>query len=344
MADSPAVRSGEPVQTPHGTIVVQVESASGGRRFAFRAAVLLLVLSVLLNLVQWGLSYVYSPPAIPELFHSGVAGAADRIAVIPIEGTITPPFTARWMRQLDQAESDDSVRGVVLLIDSPGGLVADSNQLYRRVRQLVESKPVAVSMKRITASGGYYMAMGVGEKGRIFAEPTTWTGSIGVIIPRYNAAELARNIGVTVDPLKTGPFKDALNPFRDLSPEERQVWDAILKDAYDRFVQVITDGRSELSESEVRELATGQIYTANQALASGMIDEVGYLEDAVDALAKELQLSEFEAFEYRSTPGLLDLLLGAQASVETSPLDALLESTVPRAMYYCSWNPWVPAR
>jgi protease-4 len=335
---------GEGITADGGRLVIEIAPANGGRRLAFWLLTFVLVVSLALNLTQWGLSVAYAPPDIPELFHSGTAGAKDRIAVIPVEGTITPPFTGRWLRQIRRAADDATVKGVVLLIDSPGGFIADSHQLYRRVKELVREKPVSVSMKRMTASGGYYMAMGIGPEGRIFAEPTTWTGSIGVIIPRYNAAELADQIGVSVEPLVTGPFKDSLNPFRELSPDEQQVWDGILQDAFDRFVQVIVDGRSGLSEASVRKLATGQIYTAQQALDNQMIDEIGYLEDAIESLAESLQLAAYEAFEYRSTPGLIDVLLGASAAEPVAWQDALLESTIPRGMYYCSWNPWVPGK
>jgi len=193
----------------------------------------------------------------------------------------------------------------------------------------------------LAASGGYYIAMGIGPQGRIFAEPTTWTGSIGVIIPRYNATELVTKIGVKVEPLVTGPLKDTLNPFRDMTDRENQVWAAIMQDSFDRFISVIDEGRPELDDAGVRSLATGQIYTASQAMENHLVDELGYVEDAVAAIASQLQLKSFDAFEYRSTPGLVDLILGSQVS-SPDPLAEFLQAGVPKAMYYASWNPWVP--
>jgi protease-4 len=216
--------------------------------------------------------------------------------------------------------------------------------LLRKIQELSKAKPVYVSMKRIAASGGYYISMGIGEQGRIFAEPTTWTGSIGVIIPRYNATELVEKIGVKSEPLVTGPLKDTLNPFRDMTEQETQVWDAILKDSFDRFVSVIDAGRGQLDDAAIRKLATGQIYTANQALENHLVDEIGYTEDAVAALAKQLQLSSYDAFEYRSTPGLVDALIGSKVSAADAIADQILQASVPRAMYYASWNPWVPVQ
>ena len=230
------------------------------------------------------------------------------------------------------------MRGVVLSIDSPGGFVADSHQLYRRIRKLSAKKPVYVSMKRLAASGGYYIAVAGGVEGRIFAEPTTWTGSIGVIVSRYDAAELAERMGVKVEPLVTGPLKDSLNPFRRMTERETAVWDAILKDSLDRFVSVIDEGRDKLDEAGVRALATGQIYTAQQALEGGLVDEIGYEEDAVAGLVKKLGLAEWEVFEYRSTPGLVDVLLGVRER-EPGVVERVLDAAVPRAMYMSSWFP-----
>ena len=301
-----------------------------------------MIISLLLNVWYIWQPFSYHRPEVPEQHFLGTPGASDRIALINFEGTISPPFTGRWLRELKQAGSDESVRGVVLVIDSPGGFVADSHQLYREIQKLAKTKPVYVSMKRIAASGGYYIAMGTGKQGRIYAEPTTWTGSIGVIIPRYNATELVQKFGVKSEPLVTGPLKDTLNPFRDMTDQEKSVWGAIMEDAFGRFVSVIGDNRSELDEQAVRELATGQIYTAAQAVENHLVDEIGYVEDAIHALADRLKLKSYDAIEYRSTPGLVDLLLGAESVNPKSVADQILQASVPQAMYYASWNPWIP--
>jgi protease-4 len=326
--------------------VIRVEAdETKGRAWLRRIGLLLLVVSLAVN--AWFLfdPLAYSRPSVPEQHFAGIEGAEDRIAIINFEGTISPPFTERWLRQIQRATEDDSVKGVVMAIDSPGGFVADSHQLLREIQKMAKAKPVFVAMKRIAASGGYYIAMGIGENGRIFAEPTTWTGSIGVIIPRYNATQLVEKIGLKSEPLITGPLKDTLNPFRDMRPDETAVWDAILKDSFDRFVSVIDTGRATLDDAAIRKLATGQIYTANQALENHLVDEIGYVEDACEALAKQLSLTQWEAFEYRSTPGLVDAIIGSQT--RTSGLDAVteqvLQSSVPQAMFYASWNPWVPS-
>jgi protease-4 len=344
MASEKVVHPGESASANASTVVVRVESpgSTSAARWLRRLLLSLLMVSIVLNL--WFIldPLSYSPPRIAEQHLTGDKGAGDRIAVINFTGTISPPFTERWLKQLKQAAKDDTVKGVVMAIDSPGGFVADSHQLLREIQKLAAAKPVYVAMKRIAASGGYYIAMGIGENGRIFAEPTTWTGSIGVIIPRFNATELVQKIGLKSEPLVTGPLKDTLNPFREMTEQENQVWAAIMKDAFDRFVSVIDAGRAQLDDGAIRKLATGQIYTASQALENHLVDEIGYTEDAIAALAKQLQLPSYDAFEYRSTPGLVDSLIGSKFSGADVIADQILQASVPKAMYYASWNPWVP--
>lgn len=346
MSAEQTMKPGESKVVGGGPVTIRVESADTTlRTSARRFLISLLIVSLLLNVI---LVYTISTDSadtsggISVAHHSGKNQADAKLAVINFTGTIIPPFTERWLKQIEAATEDESVKGVLLAVDSPGGLVADSHQLYTKLQKLREKKPVYVAMKRLAASGGYYLSMGIGPKGKIFVEPTTWTGSIGVIIPRYNAAELAEKVGVTVEPLKTGPLKDALNPFRDLSDQEREVWDAILKESFDEFIDVIAENRSDLTEDDVRSLATGQIYTAKQAIRNGLVDEVGYEDDALEALAESLGLDEYEAITYSSPASLLDLLLSGKAESETSVVEQLLDASVPKAMYYCSWNPWVP--
>ena len=345
MTSPPRSSASDPPDTDTRRVVNHYESSVIFARCSLwlrRFFIGLLVASLLLNVWYIWQPFGYRRPETPEQHLLGTEGAPDRIAVINFEGTISPPFTGRWLRELKQAQDDASVRGVLLVIDSPGGFVADSHQLYREIQKLAKAKPVNVAMKRIAASGGYYIAMGIGEQGRIYVEPTTWTGSIGVIVPRFNATELMQKFGVKSEPLVTGPLKDTLNPFREMTDHERVVWRAIMEDAFSRFISVIADNRTELDEEAVRLLATGQIYTANQAIEKHLVDQIGYVEDAVEDMARSLKLSSYDVFEYRSTPGLIDLVLGAHASPSKSLSDQILQASVPQAMYYASWNPWIP--
>lgn len=310
------------------------------RRWLVRGLVLLLLISVVFNLSFYALyqEYFTSSGGPTEQFEAGDQFATDKIAIISVSGTIMPPFTERILRSIKKAQEDDKVRGVLLEIDSPGGFVADSHQIYHRLVELRKTKPIFVSMKRMAASGGYYIAMAAGDEGVIFAEPTTWTGSLGVIIPRFDMSGLAEKIGVVSDPLKTGEFKDSLNPFRNLTKRERAIWDHILDESYQRFLNVITDNRKNLDYEQVKKLATGQIYPATDAKKNGLIDEIGYQEDALAGLQEKIGLKKVRVIKYNHPASLADILLGsAEASQVENRKQALLESTVPRAMYLASW-------
>lgn len=323
---------------PHAAPVKVTSQPRPKWRRRFWLAALLLVISVVLNLVFWSRYDRYYAGAQPpeERFYDGDRDSSTKIARIEIIGTISPPFTARILAALERAEDDEQIKGVLLIVDSPGGLVADSHQIYHRIQRVRAKKPVAVSMKRLAASGGLYVAMGVGPEGLIFAEPTTWTGSIGVIIPRYDLSGLADKIGVESDSLKTGELKDSLNPFRPLSEQDEIVWNAILADSFDRFVDVIASNRSKLDDAGVRKLATGQIYTAQQALDAGLLDQIGFEDEALAALQKQMNVESARVIEYRFPLGLFDLLMPAVEAVDPQTrAAAALDRSVPQAMYHC---------
>ncbi len=287
--------------------------------------------------------YFQSAEPPHEKFDSGDREAGDKIALIEITATIMPPYTEQAVKAIRQAKEDDNVKGVVLVIDSPGGLVADSHRIYHELQLLREKKPMAVSMQRIAASGGYYVAMGAGPKSVIYVEPTTWTGSIGVIIPRFDASGLAEKVGIQSDPLVTGPYKDALSPFRPMTPDETAIWKAIIDDSFDRFVKVIADNREKLDDAKVRALATGQVYTADGALKLGMVDKVGYKEDAIAALQEELGLAKARVVKYSFPSSFMEILASSAKSSNLShQWQQLLELTVPKAMYLCSELPTLP--
>lgn len=307
------------------------------RRWLTGLIAFLLLLSVLFNfgLLSMVASRFIDPSGPNEHFHSGEITSLDKIAIIEINGTIMPPHTERVIKALERAEEDDNVKGIALIVDSPGGLVADSHQIYHKMTQIRDTKPMVVAMKRMAASGGLYVAMGAGPNAKIFAEPTTWTGSIGVIIPRYDVSELAQRWGVTSDPLTTGEFKDSLSPFRKMTDRETEVWKEILDDAFDRFVQVIADNRSALDEAGVRELATGRIFTAEGAKKVGLVDVIGYEEEALKSLQDQLGLESVRCVKYVTPPTLMDIFAGTVKS-ESDPIQSLIEATVPRAMYIFS--------
>lgn len=344
MPASPIFEPDHSGRPPAPTVVVQTQPGLW-RSWGFRLLFAALVISLFFNLGMFAAFHDYFSNTEPPLekFHSGDKLATDKIAVVKISGTIMPPFTERWLAQIKHAEEANDVKGVLLTIDSPGGFVADSHQLYDRLKKLSAKKPVFVQMQRMAASGGYYIAMGAGPQGKIFAEPTTWTGSIGVIIPRYDVSKLAEKFGVESEPLKTGEFKDALSPFRPLSEAERKVWENILQQSFEQFVEVIDSNRDNLDADQIKALATGQIYTAKDALANGLIDGIGFEDEALHALQQQLGLSQVRIVTYEHPTMLVDLLLGeARSKAAFDPIRSLLEASVPRALYYCSWLPPLP--
>lgn len=341
-----------PVTGGPQTIVIQHHS-SGGRFAWFRSWVIysVLSLSLLANLVMYSAYQDYfSEAGKPvERYHSGDKESQDKLAVIRISGTIMPPYTSHTLKDIQQAKDDSHVKGVLLVIDSPGGFVSDSHQIYHKLVELRAVKPIVVSMRSLAASGGYYVAMGAGPKARIFAEPTTWTGSIGVIIPHYEFlgpdSPLAKQVGFKAAPLKTGEFKDTLSPFRELTTDEQKVWRNMLDQSYEQFLSIIDEGRDTLNPDQIRKLATGQVFTARDAKANGLIDEIGFEEDALAELKKQTGLQTARVVMYYHQAGLLEVLTGA-AQGPSAPKgelwQGLMEATVPRAMYYFSWGGLLP--
>lgn len=370
-APGPPSQGSEGASLPPHPIVVHVPSPpSRARRWLTRALALALLVAVaIIGAMYWQFQEYFAAAEGPtERFHSGDRIATDKIALLEMRGTIMPPLTERLLKAIKKAEKDERVKGLVLVIDSPGGLVADSHQIYHRLQELREKKPIVVSMKRMAASGGYYIAMGAGPDGKIFAEPTTWTGSIGVIIPRYNAQVLAGKVGVDSEPIKTGIYKDSLSPFRDLNPSEQELWATILNESFEQFLDVIATNREPIGRTDPRlyalpaaaraaaeanrhgpvgrnieDLATGQIFTARQALAAGLIDEIGYEDDAVEFLKKQLGLKKARVVSYLFPKSLWEVVLGnVRASGPERRLQVLSQMAVPRAMYYCSGLPVIP--
>lgn len=346
-ADSPnAAKSTKTVVPAGSTIIIQQPPVGTWRVWALRLTVFALLVSLFINLGMLGsfLEYTGTTDGPQEKFHAGDFAASDKIAIIEMSGTIMPPFTERILKQIEKAEKDDHVKGVLLVVDSPGGLVADSHQIYHNLKKLTgeKQKPLFVQMKRLAASGGYYIAMGGGPQAKIYAEETTWTGSIGVIMPRYNVTELADKVGVKSEPLTTGEFKDTLSPFKPMTDRDRDLWMSILNQSYDQFTSIIDENRDTLLLEQVKALATGQIFTAKDAKENGLIDEIGYEEDSLAALKTHLNLSSVRVVKYEQPPSVMDVLLGSSAKRNSSPLERFLESSVPRAYYFCSWLPPLP--
>ena len=198
-----------------------------------------------------------------------------KVGVVRIEGMIGD--TAEIIDQISEFADDDGIRAVVLRIDSPGGGVASSQEIYQAVRQLRNNKKVVVSMGSIAASGGYLIATAAD---RIMANPGTITGSISAVMHFANVEELLKKVGVRASVVKSGKFKDIGSPTREMTPEERELVQVIVNDIYDQFVTTVSENRKIPLEKVVK-LADGRIFSGRQALDLRLIDELGGLQDAV---------------------------------------------------------------
>ena len=217
-------------------------------------------------------------------------GGAKQVGVIRIEGVIME--SNDLVNEINEFRDDKNTAAILLRIDSPGGAVAPSQEIFSAVRRAAETKPVIVSMGAVAASGGYYIASGASK---IFANGGTLTGSIGVIaeFPRFN--ELLNRLGISIEVITAGKLKDAGSPMRELTREERTYFDNLLKDTHGQFIRDVAAGRN-MDLDYIKALAEGQIFTGNQALELGLIDALGTFDDAKNYILESLQLPENTRF------------------------------------------------
>ncbi len=204
----------------------------------------------------------------------------DRIALVRIEGPIVDSKEAT--DELEEYMKDPSVKAIVLRIDSPGGAVAPAQEIYEEVRKAAAKKKVLVSMGSIAASGGYYIAS---PASRIIANPGTLTGSIGVIMEIPNIEGLMNKLGIKTEVVKSGEHKDIASIFRGIGKEEKEILQGVLDNVHEQFIKAVADGRKMLF-ADVKKIADGRIFTGEQALKIGLVDELGSLEDTIQIAAK----------------------------------------------------------
>jgi protease-4 len=221
---------------------------------------------------------------------------AGKIGVIEIEGAITDMKEA--MEDVVNFKDDDSIKGVILRINSPGGAVGPTQEIYSEIKKLKQSKRVYVSMGSVCASGGYYLAV-TGEK--VYASPSTITGSIGVIMQQTVVEDLMKKIGVEANAIKSGPLKDTGTPFRKMRDDERKYLQGVIDSIYEQFVNDVAEGR-QMPVDRVKQLADGRIYTGLQAKQMGLIDDIGTFYDVVDEMQKVLGIQGKPSLVYGKRP------------------------------------------
>ena len=236
-----------------------------------------------------------------------LVSVGDKIGVIEVYGPIME--SGSLIEDIIDFRDNRSVKAVILRIDSPGGAVGPSQEIYNEVIKLQQEKPVVVSMGSVTASGGYYIAA---PAKRLFANPGTITGSIGVIMSFPNYEGLMEKVGVSSIVIKSGRFKDIGSPSRPFSEAERKLMQSLIDDVHAQFVEAVSLGR-ELPAEQVRKIADGRIFSGRQALANGLVDELGGFQDAVDYTSELVGLGEDPTLIYPEVekPDLLERILNS---------------------------------
>lgn len=259
-------------------------------------------------------------PALRETWSYG--HGATKVVRIPVKGVLVEHedgglFASRGpvetaLRQIRAATEDEAVKAIILEVDSPGGGVTASDMIYKALLDFKAAdtdRKIVALLGDIAASGGYYVTAAADY---IIAQPTTITGSIGVIISKYNVKKLGDDYGVKLETIKSGRNKDILSPFVDLSEEQRVVLQEVVDEMYQRFVDLVAKGRPGVSKEDLQRLTDGRVFTSSKALECKLVDEIGYWNDAVAKTEDFLDVKEVKVVRYSEEFSLSDYLSGLQ--------------------------------
>jgi protease-4 len=255
------------------------------------------------------------------------AGSDNQIAIVEVTGMIAD--SRDIVRQLKEYRQDENIKGIILRIDSPGGAVGPSQEIYDEVLKVKSSnKKVFASLGSIAASGGYYIAS---PADMIIANPGTLTGSIGVIMAFSNVEELIKKIGLRPEVIKSGKFKDSGSPTRPMSKSERKLFQSVVDDVHEQFMEAVANGRN-LPKKQVKTIADGRIFTGRQALKLKMVDHLGGLEESIDLLAKAVGIKGLPVIVQETEhEGILEFLL--QSYFPNKLSQRLMQGPVPSLQY-----------
>ncbi len=303
--------------------------------------------SLLITPVAGGRALVETELSRDSLF------SRDKIALLDVTGVLInapkPQLLGEGehpvgllLEQLDKARRDRFVKAVILRINSPGGAVTASELMHDEITHFKKSgKPIIAVMMDVAASGGYYIACACDE---IVAQPSTVTGSIGVVMQMFDISDTMNMIGVRSDAIISGTFKDTGSPYRAMRPEERELFQNVVDDMYERFIDVVVDGRPKLDEAAVRRLADGRIYTATQALEAGLIDRIATLRETIALAKKRAGIKRIRLVAYQRPLGYrpnyyarTPLPSGGDVNLLNIDLASWLSRSTPRFMYL--WAP-----
>lgn len=253
---------------------------------------------------------------------SGGVAFGEKIAILEINGAILS--SKEVVKQIKSVKKNDKIKGLIVRINSPGGGVAPSQEIYSEIKKLSSKKAVVASFSSIAASGGYYIGCAADK---IVANPGTLTGSIGVIMDFSNMKGLLEKLGLKNYVIKSGKFKDIGSPARNMTKEEKNLLQSVIDSVHNQFVEVVAKGRNKARE-DVLKIADGRIFSGEQALALGLIDNLGTLQDSIDILSELAGIKGDPKIVYlEKQKGLLDYLLG------TSVKDTINNVSIPQLMY-----------
>jgi protease-4 len=304
---------------------------------------IILVLSVLANIALFMILI-----GVVAVFAAGQKGIfteeviqdgprTTKIAVIKLQGIIDGTKANGLYQQMKVIRKDNRVKGLIIRVNSPGGTISASDQIYNEILKYrqEEEKPVVAFMQGVAASGGYYTSVAC-EK--IIAEPTTITGSVGVIAGHFVLQELLENkLGIQPVIFKSGKKKDWPSPFEAVTDEQRQyIEEKLIGPAYNRFVQIVADGREQLTLDDVERLADGSIYSVHEALDEKLIDEIGYLDEAIELVKSLAGVEEAMVVEYERPFSLAGFLSARSNNILRINKSTLYELSTPQVMYLWS--------
>ncbi len=315
-----------------------------------RNAVVMGVIGLMLSGCTFNFPLFPGPGPLQETQVDGTGKA--KVLLIEISGMIssqekegfrsTPSMIASVKEQLTRAAKDEQIKAIVLRINTPGGTVTASDIIYHELKTFKTNRkvPIIASIMDLGTSGGYYIAAAADK---VLAHPSSVTGSIGVIMLTVNAKGLLEKIGVEATAVTSGPRKDMGSPFRTMTVEERAIFQGLIDSFYQRFLTIVQEGRTNLQMEQIKRLADGRIYTGEQAKEAGLVDEIGYLEDAVEVAKKQAGLTEARVVTYQR-PGeyssnVYSKLVAPSglASLADFDLGAVVRGGTPQFMYL-----WMP--
>jgi len=307
-------------------------------------------------MAAWGLAmcgcgqetgWVLKPVPIDEQLRETVLtadpgwGVTDKIAVLDVDGLLMNQREAGWfgekdnpvslfVEKLDNAEADGNVKAIILRINSPGGGVTASDIMHERLMRFRSARklPVIAVLEDVGASGAYYLACASDE---IVANPTTITGSIGVIVQTVSFSGTMRLLGISAKAVTSGPRKDMASPLKPLDEKDLAILQTMVDEFYKRFLEVVVAGRPKLSAEKVKSLADGRVYTGEQALANGLVDRIGYMEDAIRLAKQRGGISKAKVVMYHRPLGYRANVYSAAPMAAGSQVN-LLNINVPDAI------------